>query len=209
MGRVGVGQGCDGRLSATKPEEVRSSVRYDEDRPVVFGLLALVGVAVAVGLVASVAFVVGAHVVGLSGGHAAVVAGDDGATMVVPKPQKTQPASGPSITLGSSSPSEDTQSPPPKIKKPKKSISLQAGETSVAPMGRIDLTGTYPGGEGAILNVQKFSNGSWQNFYSISATVTNGTFSTYIQTGTPGMNRFRVIDSDSHRASNEVQVRIR
>ena len=135
MGRVGVGQGCDGRLSATKPEEVRSSVRYDEDRPVVFGLLALVGVAVAVGLVASVAFVVGAHVVGLSGGHAAVVAGDDGATMVVPKPQKTQPASGPSITLGSSSPSEDTQSPPPKIKKPKKSISLQAGETSVAPMG--------------------------------------------------------------------------
>ena len=53
-------------------------------------------------------------------------------------------------------------------------------------MGRIDLTGTYPGGEGAVLNVQKFSNGQWQDFYSISATVTNGTFSTYIQTGTPG-----------------------
>jgi hypothetical protein len=174
----------------------------------VFGLLALVGVAVAVGLVASVAFVVGAHVLGLSGGHAATVAGEGDATMVVPKPEKTQPASGPSITLGSSPTSNAPQSPSPKIKKPKKQISLQSGATSVAPMGRIDLTGTYPGGEGAVLNVQKYSNGSWQDFYSISATVTNGTFSTYIQTGTPGMNRFRVIDSDTQLASNEVKVQI-
>ncbi|HEY3528757.1 MAG TPA: hypothetical protein VGK78_06365 [Nocardioides sp.] len=185
-------------------------MRSDKERPVIAGLLALVGVAVAVGLIAAGAFVVGAHVVGLSGGHAAIVGGDAGATMIVPKPEKTQPATGPSITLGSSPTSSDTnQSPPPKIEKPKTRISLQAGQTSVPPMGRIDLTGTYPGGEGAVLNVQKFSNGSWQDFYSISATVTNGTFSTYIQTGTPGMNRFRVIDSDTHRASNEVRVQIR
>jgi hypothetical protein len=183
-------------------------VKADEERPVVFGVLALVAVAVAVGLVASVVFVVGAHVAGLSGGHAAVVAGDDGATLDVPKPEKTPPASGPSITLGSSPTTDATSSAPPKIKKPKKQISLQSGQTSVAPMGRIDLTGTYPGGEGAVLNVQKFSNGTWQDFYSISATVTNGTFSTYIQTGTPGMNRFRVIDSDTHLSSNEVKVKI-
>jgi hypothetical protein len=184
-------------------------VKADEDRPVVFGLLALVGVAVAVGLVASVVFVAGAHVLGLGGGQAAVVAGDNGATLNVPKPEKTKPASGPSITLGSSPTSSTTKAPPPKIKKPKKQISLQSGQTSVPPMGRIDLTGTYPGGEGAVLNVQKFSNGSWQDFYSITAAVTNGTFSTYIQTGTPGMNRFRVIDSDTHRVSNEVKVQIR
>jgi hypothetical protein len=183
-------------------------VKADEDRPVVFGLVALLAVAVAVGLVASLVFVVGAHVLGLSGGHAAVVAGDHGATLDVPKPVKTQPASGPSITLGSSPTSDATNSPPPTIEKPKKRISLQSGQTSVSPMGRIDLTGTYPGGEGAVLNVQKFSNGSWQDFYSISATVTNGTFSTYIQTGTPGLNRFRVIDSDTRLASNEVRVRI-
>lgn len=181
----------------------------DENRPVLAGLLALVGVAVAVGLVASVAVLAGAHVLGLGGGHAAVVGGDDGATMVVPKPQPTKAASGPSITLGSNPTSSSSNQTAPSIKKPKKQISLQAGETSVAPMGRIDLTGTYPGGEGEILNVQKFSNGSWQNFYSISATVTNGTFSTYIQTGTPGMNRFRVIDSDTKLPSNEVHVRIR
>lgn len=184
-------------------------MKSDEERPVVFGLLALLGVAVAVGLVASVSFLVGAHVLGLSGGHAATVAGDGGASMVVPKPQKTHPASGPSITLGSSPTSSTTESSSPKINKPKKRISLQAGQASVAPMGRIDLTGTYPGGEGAVLNVQKLSNGSWQDFYSISATVTNGTFSTYIQTGTPGMNRFRVIDSDTKLASNQVRVQIK
>jgi hypothetical protein len=185
-------------------------VSSDEERPVIAGLLALVGVAVAVGLIAAVAVVGGAHMLGLGDGHAAVLGGDAGATMVVPKPQKTQPASGPSITLGSSpSASSSNQGPPPKIKKAKKQISLQTGQSEVPAMGRIDLTGTYPGAEGAVLNVQKFSNGSWQDFYSISATVTNGSFSTYIQTGTPGMNRFRVIDSDSKLASNEVRVRIR
>jgi hypothetical protein len=188
---------------------VGADVRADENRPVIAGLIALVGVAVAVGLVAAIAIVAGAHVVGLGGGNAAAVGGDGGATMVVPRPQKTQPASGPSITLGTSPTSTSSDTSAPKIKKPKKQISLQAGETSVSPMGRIDLTGTYPGGEGAVLNVQKFSNGSWQDFYSISATVTNATFSTYIQTGTPGMNRFRVIDSDTKLASNEVKVQIR
>jgi hypothetical protein len=182
----------------------------DEDRPVLAGLLALVGVAVAVGLVAAVTVVGGAHMLGLGGGRADGSVGDVGATMILPKPQKTQPASGPSITLGSSpTQSTPTSNPNLTVKKPKKRISLQSGEQSVAPMGRIDLTGAYLGGEGAVLNVQKFSNGSWQDFYSISATVTNGTFSTYIQTGTPGVNRFRVVDSDTHVSSNEVKVTIR
>jgi hypothetical protein len=182
----------------------------DEQRPVLAGLLALVGVAVAVGLVASVAVMGGAHLLGLGGGRAEGGVGGAGATLYLPKPQKTQPASGPSITLGTSSTqSSSTVNPHLHVGSPKKQISLQAGEQSVAPMGRIDLSGTYPGGEGAVLKVQKFSNGSWQDFYSISATVTNATFSTYIQTGTPGVNRFRVVDSDTKVASNEVKVTIR
>lgn len=179
----------------------------DKQRPVLSGLLALVGVAVAVGLVTAVAVVAGAHVLGLGGGHAAV-AGNAGATMYLPKPQKTKAADGPSITLGTE-PTQSGSTGSPSIHKSKKQISLQAGEASVSPMGRIDLTGTYPSGEGAVLNVQKFSNGSWQDFYSISATVTNGTFATYIQTGTPGVNRFRVIDSDTRLPSNQVRVTIR
>lgn len=197
-------------MGATQHLEVGTHVGADENRPVLTGLLALVGVAVAVGLVTALAVLAGAHVFGLGGGHAVSVAGDGGASMIVPKPEKTRPASGPSITLGSE-PTSSTTSKKPNltIHQPKKRISLQTGQSTVSPMGRIDLTGTYPGGEGAVLNVQKFSNGSWQDFYSISATVTNGTFSTYIQTGTPGVNRFRVIDSDTQKASNEVKVTIR
>ncbi|WP_151084166.1 hypothetical protein [Nocardioides cynanchi] len=181
----------------------------DEQRPVLAGLAALVGVALAVGLVAALAVVAGAHVLGLGGGRADGGPGAAGATMYLPKPQKTQPASGPSITLGSA-PTSSSASHSPRVRThPRKQISLQAGEQTVAPMGRIDLSGTYPGGEGAVLNVEKFSNGSWQGFYSVSATVTNGTFSTYIQTGTPGVNRFRVVDSDTHIASNEIKVTIR
>ena len=184
-----------------------ADVSGDENRPVLAGLLALVGVAVAVGLVAALAVMAGTHMLGLTGGRAAV-AGDAGATLYVPKPQKTSSPSGPTITLGSEPTQSGSSRPSPKIAKPKKRISLQAGQPMVAPMARIDLTGTYPGGEGAVLNVQKFSNGSWQDFYSISATVTNGTFSTYIQTGTPGVNRFRVTDSDTHLSSNQVRVTI-
>ena len=183
-------------------------VSGDENRPVVAGLLALVGVAVAVGLVAALAVVAGTHVLGLTGGHAAV-SGDAGATLYVPRPQKTSSPNGPTITLGSDPTQTGSAHASPKIHQPKKRISLQAGQPTVAPMARIDLTGTYPGGEGAVLNVQKFSDGSWQDFYSISATVTNGTFSTYIQTGTPGLNRFRVTDSDTHLSSNQVRVTIR
>jgi hypothetical protein len=183
-------------------------VSVDEQRPVVTGLLALVAVAVAVGLVTGLAFLAGAHMLGLGGGQAAVN-GDAGATMYLPKPEKTKASDGPSITLGSDPTSGSSQSSSPTIRKPKKQITLQAGETTVAPMARIDLTGTYPGGEGAVLNVQKFSNGSWQDFYSISASVTNATFSTYIQTGTPGKNRFRMVDSDTKLTSNEVKVTIK
>jgi hypothetical protein len=184
------------------------TVSADEDRPVLAGLLALVGVAVSIGLVAALAVVAGTHMLGLTGGHA-VVAGDAGATLDVPKPVKTTAPTGPTITLGSSPTQSSNPAKPPSVKKPKKKISLQAGETSVAPMGRIDLTGTYPGGEGAVLNVQRFDNGSWQDFYSVNATVTNATFSTYVQTGTPGQVKFRVVDSDTQLASNPVTVTVR
>jgi hypothetical protein len=181
----------------------------DHDRPVLSGLAALIGVGLAVGLIAGIAALVGAHLVGLNGGKAEAGAGGAGQTMFLPKPQKTNPSNGPSITLGTSPTSGTTATATPgKPHKPRKRISLQAGEAQVAPMGRIDLTGTYPGGEGAVLQVQKFSAGSWQDFYSISVTVSNATFSTYIQTGTPGVNRFRVIDSDTKLASNEVRVTI-
>jgi hypothetical protein len=74
-------------------------------------------------------------------------------------------------------------------------------------MEQIDLSGVYPGGEGAILQVQRFVAGGWQDF-PVTASVSNETFSTYVQTSQTGVNRFRVVDTDTRLESNEVKVTI-
>jgi hypothetical protein len=75
-------------------------------------------------------------------------------------------------------------------------------------MDRIYLRGTYPGGEGAILQVQQWEGGAW-GIFPVTASVSNETFTTYIQTSQQGKNRFRVVDTDSGEASNEIRVTIR
>ncbi len=181
------------------------------ERPVTYGLLALVGVAVVIGLITGLAALAGAKVMGVDGAEEASTTGGE-ASMYLPKPEKTKAADGPSVTLA---PGEETvaqpESSPDKTKKTKKKkskvISLSAGQTSVSPMQQIDLTGVYPAGEGAILQVQRFENGSWQDF-PVTVSVSNQTFSTYVQTSQPGANRFRVVDTDSGKPSNEVKVMI-
>lgn len=182
------------------------------DRPVTYGLLALVGVAVVVGLVTGLAALAGAKVLGVDGAEEASTGGAE-ASMYLPKLEKTKAADGPTMTLapGESASAQPESSPTEsKTKKKKKAkvISLSAGQTSVAPMEQIDLTGTYPGGEGAILQVQRFENGGWTDFPASPVSVSDQTFSTYVQTGQPGAQRFRVVDTDTGKTSNEVKVTI-
>ena len=183
----------------------------DEQHPVVFGLLALVGVGIVVGLIAGVAALAGAHVLGVEGGGSAAGTTAE-KSMYLPKPQPTTSPTGPEITLApgeeSSGGSGHSQpAHPGKSKSPEHQISLQAGENSVGPMENIDLTGVYPGGEGAILRVQRFENGAWSDF-PVTASVSNETFTTYVQTSQQGLNKFRVVDTDSGLASNAVRVTI-
>lgn len=185
-----------------------------EEHPVAYGLVALLGVALVVGLVLGLAALGGARVLGLGEQTTTSNAGSE-ASMFLPKPEKTKADQDPEITLA---PGEETPSADPdekkrdEDKKDKKKdqevISLSGSQLSVAPMEQIDLTGTYPGGEGAILKVQRFENGRWVDFYSVTATVSDQTFSTYVQTGQPGEHRFRVVDSASGEASNEVRVTV-
>lgn len=204
-------------MGATGPNDqgVHRQVDDGEGRPVLTGLLALVGVAVAVGLILGFVALVGTKFLGLDN------ASDSTGTtaersMYLPKPSKTQQPSGPLITLApgetqppsssaSSEPGSDKK--PTKKKTPKTQISLSAGQTAVSPMQQIDLTGVYPGGEGAILQVQRLTNGAWTAF-PVTASVSNETFSTYVQTSQTGVNRFRVVDTDTGLESNEVKVTI-
>lgn len=182
----------------------------DEGHPIVTGLVALVGVALAVGLVLGLVVLAGTHVLGLGGDD-----GGGGSTsersMYLPRPEKTPPATGPEITLapGASTPagSDQPSSDPSRSEKPRKQITLSASSTSAGPMETFDLTGVYPGGEGAILQVQRFTGGSWQDF-PVTASVSDETFQTSVATSYPGPNRFRVVDTDTGLESNEVRVTI-
>ena len=177
------------------------------------GLVALVAVGLAVGLVLGGVAVAATSVLGLGDEDTSQTASDD-TDFYLPKPSPTEGPSGPLITLAPSTeeggPSESAPAEPEETEETEAAegqITLSAGQTSVAPMQQIDLTGVYPGGEGAILQVQRFTSGSWQDF-PVTVSVSDETFSTYVQTSQAGVNRFRVVDTDTDEVSNEVRVKI-
>lgn len=86
-------------------------------------------------------------------------------------------------------------------------ITLDASPKVASTYQRVKLTGRYPGGNGTKLQVQR-RQGGWADFPT-SATVRRGSFSTWVQTGRPGVNRFRVIDKDTGKKSRPVSVIIR
>jgi hypothetical protein len=178
----------------------------DEGHPIIAGLAALIGVGVVVGLLVSGGALAASSMLGLGDG-------DDGGTassqqsMYLPKPSDTESEAGPQFTLapGEETPSETTSTTAP----PEFPISLSSAATEVGPMEEIYLTGVYPGGEGAVVQVQRFENGKWDDFATVDAVVSGETFSTYVQTANLGVNKFRVRDTDSQAVSNEVRVKVR
>ena len=172
-----------------------------ENRPVLTGLIALVGVAVAIGLLGGLAVIVGVKATGIGGSSEASDDPSSSATFRLPKPTDTS----------TETPAEETTEPSAGTESsseaPATAISLSAAQQSVSPMQQIDLTGTYRAGEGAILQVQRMENGAWSDF-PVTMSVSGGTFATYVQTSRTGPNEFRVVDTDSDVVSNEVTVTV-
>ena len=186
--------------------------RQRRENPVLTGLIALVAVAVAVGLVLGGVALVGSRMLGLTGDEADSVGATERESAVIPRPQKTS-ATGPQVTLNTQSSDEfvtdDVETDETKTKEPEqeKAITLQAGQTSVGNFERIDLTGVYPGGEGAILQVQRMENGVWTEF-DATIPVSGETFVTYVQSARSGVNKFRVVDNATGEVSNLVTVTV-
>jgi len=84
---------------------------------------------------------------------------------------------------------------------------LSASPVSVGAMERINLTGQWAGKDAVSLVVQRFETGKWANF-GVSAQVNIGTYDTYVLTGRPGENKFRMYDPQSNTASNAVTVTV-
>ena len=173
-----------------------------ENRPVLTGLVALVGVAVVIGLLGGLAVMVGVKAAGIGEDSGASGGGGTPATFNLPRPTDTS-STVPTPTDDTGTPAE-TDSPSPS---PAEGISLTTPQQSVGAMQQIVLTGTYQGGEGAILQVQRNEGGTWTDF-PVTMSVSGGTFSTYVLTGRTGENTFRVIDTDTQATSNEVTVTV-
>lgn len=173
-----------------------------ENRPVLTGLLALVGVSVAIGLLGGLAVLAGVKVTGLDGTSSS--SGGDAnasATFRLPRPSETATET---VTEQPVEPEPGTETT---SEEPATGISLSATQQSVSPMQQIELTGTYQGAEGSILQVQRLDGGAWSDF-PVTVSVSGGTFATYVLTGRVGPNKFRVADTDSDAVSNEVTVTV-
>ena len=174
-----------------------------KEHPVIWGLVALVTVSASLGLILGVGALAASRLAGIDGNGSGSSAGA-GESMYLPSPSKT-------VVSSSESASSEASTKPKKKKRTKSAaaaaITLTAGQSSVAAMQQIDLTGRYPGGDGAILQVQRLDGKRWVDF-PVTTSVSGDTFSTYIQTGRPGANKFRVSDTDAGKVSNRVSVTI-
>ena len=173
-----------------------------ENRPVLTGLVALVTVALVIGVLGGLGIMVAVKATGIGGSSDASDDSSASGGFYLPQPTDTS-------TTGVPAPEEtvDPGTETPESATPAEEISLAATQHSVSPMQQIDLTGTYPTGEGAILQVQRFENGAWQDF-PVTMSVSGSTFATYVQTSRVGPNKFRVIDTDTQKLSNEITVTV-
>jgi hypothetical protein len=82
-------------------------------------------------------------------------------------------------------------------------LTLVATPHDVHRMGRVHLAGSYPGHAGSRLVLQRFEAGHWDRF-PVTVVVRGGHFRTWVASGYPGKNRFRVVDPAAGTASRPV-----
>jgi hypothetical protein len=190
-----------------------SEEQEKSDNPVITGLVALVAVSLAVGLVLGGVALVGTKVLGINEDSSGSAGASEKETAIIPRPSKT-PANGPLYTLDTQGPAtdstggaDDPQTDETKKPKQEKAITLQADQSAVGTFERIDISGVYPGGEGATLQVQRLQAGQWTDFPA-TIPVSGEVFRTYVQSAQEGVNKFRVVDNSTGETSNPITVTI-
>lgn len=182
-------------------------------RQLVVAAVALVVVAIVVGLTVGAVMLGAVRTTGLD--TASPVATEQPSVFIPSGTPTTSPNAYPVPRVTQASPSRTastaTGKPTTKAKKKTKkkartSITLRGFPRTVPPGGRINLAGSYAGGEGTSLQVQQF-NGGWGAF-PVNARVSGGTFSTYVITSATGRTRFRMLDPATSKVSNPVTIRI-
>ncbi|QIX25380.1 hypothetical protein ncot_01335 [Nocardioides sp. JQ2195] len=185
-----------------------------EDKPVANGLIALVAVAVVVGLLAGIAILIGTKVMGVGDSSASSDETAGGASLYLPDPSETERQDGPLVTLPEAESSEQGtdektgKAKPDKKKseKPKDQITLSPGASQVTPGEELYLSGVYPTGEGAVLDIEiRLEGQSWREF-PVDVSVSGATFTTYVITSQVGRIQWRVVDKERNLKSNAISV---
>jgi hypothetical protein len=189
-------------------------VNDEEDNPVASGLIALVAVAVVVGLLAGMGALAATRLLGIGGGDGSSSGGADGGqslylppivrTSADPDPFFTPP---PTESESTEQPDDFTEVPIETETTKESPISLSVGSSTVEDNEELMLSGTYFGGEGAVLDILYNVNGAGWEEFPLDTNVSGGIFQTYVQTYKTGKIQWRVKDSSNGTRSNTVTVR--
>jgi len=189
-------------------------VNDEEDNPIASGLIALVAVAVVVGLLAGIGALAGTRLLGIGDSDGSSGGGPAGGqSLYLPDPVRTSDDGGPLVTLvpspsvTTSEPDDFTEPPVETETAQESAISLSAGSGTVEDNEELMLSGTYPGGEGAVLDIfYNVNKTGWEEF-PLDTNVSGGIFQTYVQTYKTGVIKWRLKDSSTGKVSNVVTVR--
>lgn len=200
-------------------------------RQMLISLSKVLGIAVCVGLVVGGLALAGADALGLTDDDGSAPAPAHAATKASGTPSATPSSASPGPGAGEQQSRTATPTPTPtQTQEPKRAqkpdhekkprsrrhherrrhaggvLTLSASPRNVHKYGRVSLSGRYPGHNGTTLRVQR-AEPDWHDF-PVTVTVRGGRFHTWVESGYPGVNRFRVVDTRTGKTSAPVTVRV-
>lgn len=186
-----------------------------EENPIASGLIALVAVAVVVGLLAGIAALAGTRLLGI-GDDGSDGSGEAGAgeSLYLPEPVPTTQQSGPLVTLAPSETLSETatatvtesETVSETPTEEKSEITLSVDSNDVAPGEELRISGLYQEGEGAVLDIYYNVNGGGWDKFPLSTNVSGGIFAVDVVTWKEGTIKWRVEDPSTGRVSNAMTV---
>jgi hypothetical protein len=185
--------------TTTTGERMDDEQRSEQVRTALFKAL---GVFVAIAVVIALGTVFMVHALGLNQSDDDGPLGASATGSPSPLPTKALP-----VPSQSASPSDQPSGDATPAEGGDGDIELEVSPVIASPMERINLTGTYKGADNQVLQIQRYTDGTWTNF-DAKTTVRVGTFATYIMTGRAGENRIRVFDPKANKGSNVILVTI-
>lgn len=184
----------------------------ENENPVTNGLVALVAVALVVGLLGGILALIGTRLVGLSagggGGGDGVAVGD---TLYMPDPVKTELDSRLQFTLQptatETSQATETEEPTQTRTNSEARLTLSVATYEIGVGENLAMSGIYSNGEGSILEVWYNVEGEGWKKFPATTNVTSSLFTVDVVTYKSGDIQWRVQDPDNGMKSNEVTVK--